>query len=449
MGTIRTKQAEDWVKMSPGQHRLPLGFAGAGYVGLVTAVGFARLGHQVFLSDINKERIDSINNGTCPFFEKGMKDLLPHLMAEEKLRATCDTAEMVSRSKLIFICVSTYGVGDGHINLTAVREAAAIIGSLLKGRHDYPVVVVKSTVVPGTTEELIVPILEEKCRGKIGKAFGVAVVPEFLSEGRALQDFLEPSRIVIGTADEKTRFILADLFEAFRCPVLQVDFKTAEMIKYASNAALATRISFINEIGNICKLLGIDAYQVAKGVGLDPRIGPLFLQAGVGFGGSCLPKDVRALIARARDLGYEPGVLASVLKINQEQAARLVDIAESRLGSLEGKKVAVLGLAFKPGTDDVREAPALAAIEELIKRGALVMAYDPAAKLNARQAADAKVMFAESAREAIQGAEAVFIMTDWPEFKESALYKGKKVFDGRRVLQPGVQYDFNYEGIAW
>jgi UDPglucose 6-dehydrogenase len=334
-----------------------IGVIGAGYVGICTGVGFCQLGHEVTLADIDAARIDIINSGKPPIFEAGLDALIASLVGNKKLKATCDIDETVRKNDVIFICVGTPSDNEGRINLDFVKTVSSQIGKALSGHQGYPVIVVKSSVLPGTTESVIIPLLEKSSHLKMGTDFGAVMNPEFLAEGRALHDFLNPDRIVIGTPDEKSHEILSSLYRDFSSPALKVNFRTAEMIKYASNAALAARISFINEIGNICKLLDIDTYQVSRGVGLDPRIGPSFLNAGIGFGGSCLPKDVRALAAQADDLGYEAGLLKSVLKVNQDQPAKFVDFVESKIGSLENRKVAVLGLAFKSGTDDLRDSP--------------------------------------------------------------------------------------------
>ena len=323
------------------------------------------------------------------------------------------------------------------------------MGQVLRQRRDYPLVVVKSTVIPGTTEGVVIPLLEENSGARAGMDFPVAVNPEFLREGKAITDFLNPDRIVIGELDKESGDILHELYKDFTAPILRLDLKTAEMIKYASNAFLATKISFINEIGNVCKKMGIDIYRVAEGMGLDPRISPHFLNAGIGFGGSCLPKDIKALIATAKGLGYQPALLESVIRINDEQPLRLVDLAQKKVGALSQKKAAILGLAFKPGTDDIREAPSLKIVKELLRRKAIVKVYDPAAMERVEAIFGSAIEYADSAREAVSDADMVFILTEWDEFKNPALYRGKKVFDGRRTLSPGEEENWACEGICW
>ena len=427
---------------------MKIGVVGAGYVGLTTGVGFAHLGHEVVLADIDKSKVSRINSGSSPIFEAGVNKMLPILVGE-KLRATTDVGEVVRESEVIFLCVNTPCQDNGIIDLTTFKKAVLSIGTVLGGRKDYPVIAVKSTVTPGTTEESAVPLLEENSGLKVGKDFGVVVNPEFLSEGRALEDFLYPTRIVIGQIDQKGANILVDLYKAFQAPLLRVDAKTAEMIKLASNAALATKISFINEIADMCKRIGIDVYQVAKGVGLDPRISPHFLQAGVGFGGSCLPKDTKIFATWARGLGCQPALLESVLQVNEERPTKLVDLAEARLGQLKGKKVAILGLTFKPGTDDIREAPSLKVVSELLKRGISVIAYDPVAQNKVRTILGSTIEYAQTAEEAIKDAEVIFILTEWDEFRNPALYFGKRVFAGRRLFELDRLEGFDCEGLGW
>jgi len=311
--------------------------------------------------------------------------------------------------------------------------------------------VVKSTVVPGTTEEVVIPILE-KCSGKkVGEGFTVACNPEFLQEGKAYQDFINPDRIIIGGYDKNAGDILEILYEDIAAPVIRTDIRTAEMIKYASNAFLATKISFINEIGNICKKLGIDTYDVADGIGLDPRIGRSFLNAGLGFGGSCLPKDVSAIIARAKSVGIEANILKAVYETNVKQTDILVDMVKCHLGSLENKAITVLGLVFKPKTDDTRDSPAFRVIDRLIFEKADVRVYDPMVRQNVQFNHANEVTFCESALEAVENSDAVIIVTEWDEFKDISLYKGKTVFDGKRALDPDEarQVCEYYEGICW
>ena len=341
---------------------MDISIIGTGYVGLVTGACFAELGHNVTCVDVMKEKIDLINNKKSPIYEEGLEEILQKNVGKN-LFATLDLKKAVLSTDITFICVGTPPREDGSIDLKNIKESAEQIGSSLKAKKNYHLIVIKSTVVPGTTWQIKKII--EKFSGK--KNFGICMNPEFLREGKAIYDFLHPDRIIIGEYDKKSGNILYEIYKDFSCPILRVDLKTAEMIKYASNAFLATKISFINEIGNICKKLGIDVYKVAEGVGLDSRISPKFLKAGCGFGGSCFPKDVKALAAKAKELGYTPILLESILEINKNQPLRMIELLRNKIGKLENKKIGILGLAFKPGTDDIRESPAIEIIKRLIK----------------------------------------------------------------------------------
>jgi len=421
---------------------------GAGYVGLVTGAGLAKHGNKVTLVDIDEQRVKMINQAKPPFYEEGLEPLLQN-SAGKNLRATSDIKEAIIDADVIFLCVQTSCQGNGIIDLTHIEQATTDIGEAFNGRGGHPLIVVKSTVVPGTTESVVSPLLEVNSGKRTGMDFGLAVNPEFLREGKAVEDLLYPNRIVVGELNKESGDVLSELYRDFDAPILRVDLKTAEMIKYASNAFLATKISFINEIGNICKRLGIDVYRVAEGMGLDPRISPHFLNAGIGFGGSCLPKDVKSLIGAAKELGYQPSLLESIIKVNEEQPLKLVELAEKRVEDLALRKAAVLGLAFKSGTDDIREAPSLKIIAELLRRQASVKVYDPVAMEKVRGIFADKVDYAASAEEAVYEAEMVFIITEWSEFKNPNLYCGKKVFDGRRVLNREEAETLHYEGICW
>ncbi|NOZ59019.1 MAG: UDP-glucose/GDP-mannose dehydrogenase family protein, partial [Euryarchaeota archaeon] len=357
---------------------------GTGYVGLVTGACFAELGNHVVCVDIDEERVEKVNRAESPIYERGLEELL-RKHVPRRLRATLELAEAVASSEVTFICVGTPSGLMDYIDLKYVEQVSREIGEVLRDKDDFHVVVVKSTVVPGTTEHTVTPILEEHSGKRAGADFGVAMNPEFLREGSAVEDFLNPDRIVLGYTDERTGRILRELYRSFTCPIMETNPRTAEMIKYATNSFLAVKISFINEIGNICKLLGIDAYEVAKGLGMDHRISPHFLRAGLGFGGSCFPKDVKALVGKAKEAYYRPVILNAALEVNETQPLRLIELLERRAGSLRGRDVVVLGLAFKPGTDDMREAPSIKIIHALLTKGARVHAHDPQALENARK----------------------------------------------------------------
>jgi UDPglucose 6-dehydrogenase len=423
---------------------------GTGYVGAITAAGLAKLGHGVTCVDVDRRKVDLINSKTPPIFEEGLPGLLAEVVPS-KLGATLDLAKAVQESEVTFICVGTPSAADGSIDLSYIRSASAGIGAALKGKNGFHVVVMKSTVVPGTCETVAAKELEKASGKKAGKDFGIAMVPEFLREGKAIEDFFSPDRIVAGTSDDRTKKVLESLFSSFSCPTLWVDVKTAEMIKYASNSFLAAKISFINELGNFCKTLGIDTYKVADGIGLDSRIGRKFLNSGCGFGGSCFPKDVSALQHLMKSKGFEPILLDAVMEVNRTQPLRMVDVAERRAGSLSGKAVAVLGLAFKPGTDDVRDSPAIPIVETLLEKGARIIAFDPQGMENfKRKFPNAKeIEYAKTAQEAIDKSDVVLLVTDWPAFN-GLNYGSKNVIDGKNVLDYESRKKVkNYEGICW
>ncbi len=423
---------------------------GTGYVGAITAAGFAKLGHDVVCVDVDQRKVDLINSKTPPIFEEGLPELLAEVVPS-KLSATLDIAKAVRESEVTFICVGTPSAKDGSIDLSYIRSASAGIGAALAGKSDFHVVIMKSTVVPGTSDTVSAPEIEKASGKKAGKEFGMAMVPEFLREGKAIEDFFEPDRIVVGTSDDKTKAVLERLFSQFSCAKLFVDVRTAEMIKYASNSFLATKISFINELGNFCKTQGIDTYKVADGMGLDTRIGRKFLNSGCGFGGSCFPKDVSALQYLMKSKGFSPMLLDAVMEVNARQPEKMVAIAQKRAGSLSGKSVGLLGLAFKPGTDDVRDSPAIPIAEALQKAGAKIVAYDPEGMENFKRKfpASAGVEYAASAQAAIDKSEVVLLVTDWPQFN-ALNYGEKNVIDGKSVLNYESRKKVkNYEGICW
>jgi UDPglucose 6-dehydrogenase len=419
---------------------------GGGYVGLVSSVCFAELGHSVNLIEIDQDKFKAIKAGKPPIYEKDLERLLLiHVGKSIHLRMDYDS---ISGSDASFICVGTPGGANGHSDLSMVASACRSIGESLKDkdRNAYNVVVVKSTVPPGTTERLVIPsILRYTETDPDG--IGFAMNPEFLREGLAVQDFMNPDRIVIGSNSKKTGELVELIYHGINAPVIQTGITSAEMIKYASNAFLATKISFSNEIGNICKRLGIDVYEVMNGVGKDHRVSPHFLNAGAGFGGSCFPKDVTALIRLAEGLGEDPFLLKSVMEINARQPLRMIELLQNRIGNLQGRKIAVLGLAFKNDTDDVRESRAIPILSELKKMGAEISAYDPKANTSmSRLFPD--IEYCGSAAEALRSADACLVMTEWPEFgnlnKEFDLMRSRVIIEGRRVLSCR-----GGEGLCW
>ena len=409
---------------------------GAGYVGLITAACLAKLGNDVILIDIDEDKLKAIQNRVSPTYEAGLNELL----SQVHIQVSIDYDKILP-SEIILICVGTPADESGSIILEHITRATKQIAEVLKRKQDYCVVAVKSTVAPGTTEELVIPILATSGR-KAGNDFGVCMCPEFLREGKAIGDFMSPARVIIGEYDAKSGDMLYRLYQSFNAPILRTNLRTAEMIKVASNAFLATKISFINEVGNICKQLGIDTYEVAKGMGFDERIGSKFLNAGIGFGGSCLPKDLKMLIARAKETGYQPTILEGVLNLNEAQALKLVEALKKHI-PLKGAVIGLLGLAFKPGTDDVRDSRAIKIVDVLLREEAVVKAYDPLAVKNFSQ------LFPQIeyvTREEVLNCDAILIVTEWEEFNHLD-YKGKIVIDGRRVAK--AREARIYEGVCW
>lgn len=421
---------------------------GSGYVGLVTGMGFVELENEVIFVDVDERKIEMINSGKPPIYEEGLEELMKKHAG--KYKATRDYREAVLNSDVTFIAVGTPSREDGSIDLKYVKEASKSIGKALKEKEGYHVVVVKSTVLPGTTEEVVKPILEESSDKKAFKDFGLAMNPEFLREGVALKDFLNPDRIVIGTQDERTKQVLEELYAPINAPKLFTNIKTAEMIKYASNAFLATKISFANEIGNICKKLGIDSWKVFEGVGLDHRISPHFFRTGIGWGGSCFPKDTKALVRKAEELGEDPIIIKAAIEVNERQPLKLIELLKKHVPELKGKTVGILGLAFKPNTDDVRETRAYIVIKKLLEEGAKVIAYDPQAMENFKRFypdVGERIEYASTLREVLESTDVILIVTEWPQFEELD-YSGKVVIDGRRV-RAAERTARVYEGVCW
>lgn len=416
---------------------------GTGYIGSVTGACFAEMGHHVIFVGRDRKKLDLIQSGKSPIFEPGLDRLL--IKNQNNIETTTDIPDAVRRSDLIFICVGTPPKEDGSSDLSQVQEVTTTIGRSLNqrdaGRHT---IVTKSTVLPGTIEEMIVPILEQESGKKAGIDFGIASNPEFLKEGTAVDDFFHTDRVVIGVQDTATREILESLYAPLNVPIFITTIRTAEMIKFASNAFLATKISFANEIGNLCKASGIDSYDVFAGVGLDTRINPKFFRSGLGFGGSCFPKDVNALIAHAQSKGIDPGILISVMDMNEEQPRRMIALLKKHLNP-RGRTIGVLGLAFKPDTDDIRESRAIPVINQLMQAGAMVKAYDPVAMVHFKKVFPG-ISYAASAGEVLVS-DAVLIVTEWKEF-EALDYRGKLVIDGRRVEKARAEASV-YEGMCW
>ena len=419
---------------------------GTGYVGLVTATCLAHIGHDVVCVDTQPARVAAVNESKPVFYEPGLAEMLASVLREGRLRATGTTADAVASSDMTFLAVGT-PCRDGEIDLSYLSSAAAEVGRGLRGAAGYKVVVVKSTVVPGTTDTLVRTILERTC-GRPAGHFGLAMNPEFLREGSAVADFMEPDRIIIGQWDDASGGKLAEVYGAFDCLKVFTTLRNAEMTKYASNALLATLVSFSNEFAGLCEATpGTDVEEVLHGLQLDRRLSPLhagervtpgilaYLRAGCGFGGSCLPKDVSALRHFAHTQGVASPLLDAVSAVNAARPAQLVAMAEDTVGSLCGTTIAVLGLAFKPGTDDLRDSPALAVIAELKRKGAEIRSYDPLVT------SLADVHVCGSVQEAITGTDAAIIVTAWPEFVNldwsalALLMRHPVLIDGRNALR--------------
>lgn len=416
---------------------------GTGYVGLVTGTCFAESGVKVICVDNDLKKIQFLKSGKVPIFEPGLNTMLIHNLEKGRLLFTDDINEAVDGAEVIFIAVGTPPGEDGSADLKHVLEVASNIGKFIK---HYAVVATKSTVPVGTAEKVRNIIKNELEARKSDISFDIASNPEFLKEGSAVEDFLKPQRIIIGVDNEKAGEIMKRLYMPFLLnnrPVIFMDIPSAELTKYAANAMLATRISFINEIANLCELLGADINNVRKGIGSDSRIGNRFIYPGSGYGGSCFPKDVKAILKTASDLNYELKVISAVEKANEYQKNVVFNKINSYFkNDLKGRVVAVWGLSFKPKTDDIRESSAVYLVAKLLEAGVKVQAYDPAAMEEAKKQINNRIYYAEDPYDAVKGADALALMTEWPEFhlpdftKMSELMKGKVIFDGRNIYDP-------------
>lgn len=412
---------------------------GTGHVGLVYAVAFTLQGHTVIATDLVESAIASLKKGEPTFYEPGLASALAKARKTRRLSFSTEVTKEVSKAEVVLLCVGTPSREDGSLDTSYVEAAARTIGEGMRSAEGYQVIVVKSTVVPGTTETVVRAALEETSRKEAGRDFGLCMNPEFLREGSAVEDALKPDRLVIGSIDEKSAKALAKVYAKIRCKKLRTDLRTAEMVKYATNAALATKVSFANELANLCDTFGgINVDTVVGGMGLDSRINPRFLKAGLGFGGSCFPKDVKAILAAGRAKGYDSFLLQATLEVNELQPRRAVALAEGALGDLCGKRVAILGLSFKGGSDDIRESRAIPLARMLMEKGAHVIGYDPEANA-AFQAAVAEVEVAPDVVSALAQADVCIIHNDWPQWralkaKDFAGMRRKVVVDGRRIL---------------
>lgn len=434
-----------------------ISIVGTGYVGLVSGACLAETGAVVYCIDVNQAKIESLNQGIMPIYEPGLEDIVKRNVQKERLFFRTKLAEVVNESDAIFIAVGTPPDEDGSADLKYVLGVAREIGQTL---NNYTVVVTKSTVPVGTAKKVKAAIQDELNKRGVDVKFDVASNPEFLKEGNAVDDFLKPDRIVIGVESEQAEKVLKRLYKPFVLnshPIFVMDITSSEMTKYAANSMLATKISFINDIANLCEIVGADINMVRKGIGSDSRIGNKFLYPGVGYGGSCFPKDVQALIKTAHDYDYNLQVLQAVESVNKNQKTVLYNkIYNHFKGDLKGKTIALWGLSFKPETDDMREAPSLVLIEKLLEKGAIVNAYDPIAMHEAQRILGDKIKFCKDMYEAIIGADALAVVTEWSEFRlpnfkvMEKLMNAKILFDGRNIFDTEqiVEFGFVYHSIG-
>ncbi len=425
---------------------------GCGYVGLTVGACLANLGNEVICVDIDKTKIDNLKKGILPIYEPGLKEMVERNVRENRLFFTIDIKEGIVKSEVVYIAVGTPPDENHKADLKYVENVAENIGKYI---DSYKVVVDKSTVPVGTAEKVKNIIIENQEK-KV--EFDVVSNPEFLREGKALKDFLNPDRIVIGVESDKAKNIMASIYKSLERtnkPILVTDIKSAELIKYASNAFLATKISFINELSHLAEKVGADIKLVAKGIGLDNRIGPRFLQAGVGYGGSCFPKDVKALIETMKENGCSTSILDAVESVNETQRLSLVPKVKKLVGDLSNKRIAIWGLSFKPDTDDMREAPSVILIRELQKEGAKIKAFDPVA-INEAKKILKDVSYGEDPYDTVKDCDALVIVTEWDQFREldkgkiKRLLKEPNVVDGRNIYEPNEMKSlgFNYVGVG-
>jgi UDPglucose 6-dehydrogenase len=416
---------------------MKIAVVGTGYVGLVLGACLAENGHDVTCIDKDDAKVRQLRRGIMPIYEPGLEEMVRRNRSEKRLEFTKDLPRAVRAASIIFIAVGTPQHEDGSADLSHVVSVARDIARAMNG---YKVVVDKSTVPVGTAA-----LVREVIRGETAHAFSVVSNPEFLKQGAAVEDFLKPDRVVIGVEDDRAKAVMLDLYAPFTrtgAPIMIMDCASAELSKYAANAILATRISFMNEIANVCEAFGANVDQVRKAIGADRRIGPSFLFPGIGFGGSCFPKDIKALIKFAGDKGYDFQTLKAVERVNQAQKVRFIAKLEDHFGSLRDKTVAIWGLSFKPRTDDMREAPSIPLINRLLEARAKVQAYDPQAEPVARRIFGRKIALADKSYGALKGADALVIATEWNEFREPdfdrmrKLMKSPVIFDGRNIYSP-------------
>ncbi len=431
---------------------MKISIIGTGYVGLVTGTCFAETGNDVICMDVDKAKIAQLKKGESPIYEPGLDALLEKNLKAGRLTVTTSLKDAAEKSDIIFLCLPTPPGADGSADLKYVMQVAEDMAKLTDG---FKLIITKSTVPVGTADRLI-----EIFRKHKREEFVVASNPEFLKEGNAIQDFMFPDRVVVGVEDRKAEDMLRELYEPFvrtGAPILFMERRSAEMVKYAANAFLATRISFMNEVARLCEKLGADVDKVRSAIGYDNRIGPKFLFPGIGWGGSCFPKDVKALIKIGEEVSVETPVVTAVNAINEEQKKLMPDKIRRHFGdNLKGKKFALWGLSFKPKTDDMREAPAIVIVESLLESGASISAFDPVAEENAEKIFGKRITYAKEQYSALKGADALVLVTEWQEFREpdynrmKSLMKGQVIFDGRNIYNPEKvrSMGFEYYGVG-
>lgn len=425
---------------------MKIAVVGTGYVGLVTGTCFAETGNTVTCVDIDQEKVKKLQSGVVTIYEPGLEQLFERNIKQDRLRFTTSLEEGIKDAKVIFLALPTPPGEDGSADLKYILKVADDLGPLLA---DYTIIIDKSTVPVGTADKV-----RDRIAAKAKVEFDVVSNPEFLREGVAVEDFMKPERVVIGTNSAKARKVLEALYAPYvrqGNPLVFMDERSAELTKYAANSFLATKISFMNEIANLCELLGADVDAVRKGIGTDSRIGKRFLFPGIGYGGSCFPKDVQALAKSSSDVSYDFKILKAVMDVNTDQKTRLIArIKEYFNGNLKGKVIAIWGLSFKPHTDDIREAPSLYNIEALLAEGAIVRAHDPEAMENVKRLLGDRIQYHKTPYEAAEGADAIFIATEWPEFRTpdferlGSLIKGKVIFDGRNLYDTNAMKEQGY-----
>lgn len=433
---------------------MKIAVVGTGYVGLVSGTCFAETGNEVICVDIDKAKVDKLASGMITIYEPGLEKIFLRNLKENRLRFTTSLSDGIKDAQVICLALPTPPGEDGSADLKYILGVAKELGTLIKD-GDYKVIIDKSTVPVGTAEKVTKEVLNN---GGIEGTFDVVSNPEFLREGVAVDDFMKPERVVIGTSSARAKKIMSDLYTPFvrqGNPLIFMDEKSAELTKYASNSFLATKITFMNEIAQLCELLGTDVDLVRKGMGSDERIGRRFLFPGIGYGGSCFPKDVQALAKSSTEVNYNFKILEAVMDVNEKQKLHLIPkIKEYFKNDLQGKKIALWGLAFKPNTDDIREAPALYMINELLKAGAIVCAFDPEAMPNVKQLLGETISFVDSRYDALQDADALVIATEWSEFrtpdfgKVTSMLKNKAIFDGRNLFDLKKMEDMGYHYVS-